>query len=369
MIIKLLLLLVSIISCHELNTNTETNSEIKEQIIQSTIDSTFLFEDKIMSIFQDSKGIYWLGSREDGLCKYDGKTYTYFTIKDGLPGNSVSNIQEDEDGNIWIDNNNVITKYDGNQFINFEKKNIPSIKSQQQSIQLSKNDLWFRTIAKVGIDERGVYRLNGNNLSFISFEDSSLNLTNEHSHFWISSISRVRSDQIWFGTLDQGVIGINDEKLEKIDDETMGYDGVNKFLHVRSILLDSKNRLWIGNNGIGVLLKQEDSIKKFSAEQGKLVPLQDFINQGRQSNGIQAVFAIEEDSDGNIWFGEATSGAWKFDGKKLTNYKGIYNSQMKEEIIWDIYNDNNGKLWFILSSGTVYTFNGKSFDKFQGFNK
>ena len=369
MIIKLILLLFSIVSGNESDRDADRKPGIEEQIIPTSVDSNFLFKDKIMSIFQDSKGIYWLGSREDGLCKYDGKSYTYFTTKDGLPGNSVSNIQEDENGNIWIDNNDVITKFDGSQFIQFDKKDIPSVKIKNESIQLSKNDLWFRSIAKVGEEERGVYRLHGNNLSFLSFENSSLNLTNEHSHFWISSISKVRNNQIWFGTLDQGVIGINNKTLEKIDDENMGYDGENKFIHVRSILLDSKNRLWIGNNGIGILLKEKDSFSNFSEKQGKLIPFQDFVNQDRKSSGLQAVFAIEEDSSGNIWFGETTSGAWKYDGKRLTNYSSIYDSQRKEEIIWDIYNDKNGKLWFILSSGTVFTFNGNSFDKFQGFNK
>ena len=36
---------------------------------------------------------------------------------------------------------------------------------------------------------------------------------------------------------------------------------------------------------------------------------------------MEHVFAIEEDLEGNIWFGDRDSGAWKYDGKTLTNYK------------------------------------------------
>jgi len=368
MTIKLLLFVgITFFSCREINKNNTQNIEAAQSSNSSTKDTTFTFQDKIFSIYQDSKGHYWIGSREDGLCKYDGENYTYYTTNDGLASNTVADIQEDAQGHIWFEGGESITKFDGRQFQVFPKKDIPTVAIGKASIQLSANNLWFKHIVKVGAGDRGVYRFDGQSLSFISFEPPALNLTNEHSHFWISSISKVQNNQVWFGTLDQGVIGFNGEKLEKIDDQTMGYDGENEFVHIRSLLLGTKNNLWIGNNGVGILLKQDNTIKNFSREQGKLMSFDNFVLQNRQSNGLQAIFAIEEDNDGNIWFGETTTGAWKYDGTTLTNYSNIYDGLTKKAIIWDIYNDKTGKLWFILSSGAVFTFNEQSFKRFEGF--
>jgi hypothetical protein len=37
-------------------------------------------------------------------------------------------------------------------------------------------------------------------------------------------------------------------------------------LHIRSVLADSKGRIWIGNNGIGVLLMKLDKTTHFQSE-------------------------------------------------------------------------------------------------------
>ena len=80
-----------------------------------------------------------------------------------------------------------------------------------------------------------------------------------------------------------------------------------------------------------------------------------------KNTGLQSVFAIIEDSQGNIWFGERDSGAWKYDGKMLTNYK--IDTKLNSQMIWCIYEDQNKNVLFGMAEGGVYIFNGKSFDK------
>ena len=107
-------------------------------------------------------------------------------------------------------------------------------------------------------------------------------------------------------------------------------------------MADSKGRIWIGNNGIGVLLFQRDSVINFSDKNG-------LIHTNSSKNGntspigtLEHVFAIEEDSEGNIWFGDRDSGAWKYDGRTLKNYS-ISDTRSKP-MIWTIYKDKNGNL-------------------------
>ncbi len=77
--------------------------------------------------------------------------------------------------------------------------------------------------------------------------------------------------------------------------------------------------------------------------------------------GLQSVFAIAEDSQGNIWFGDRDTGAWRYDGASLVNYS--IDTKLESQMIWDIYEDRNQRLLFAMASGGVYEFNGESFER------
>ena len=361
-LIYLPLILVLNISCAENKPKIEEINRPELSIMPIT--DTLKFASGIRTIYQDSKSDYWFGSHNEGISHYDGNSLEYFTVNSGLADNKIHSIQEDIDGSIWFDSENHITKFNGRVFSVFQKSKIAKTNLKEESISLSDNDLWFRYK-----NDFGVYRFDGRELSFIEMEKPIPNKINGRLGFGVTGVSKLINGKIWFGTSYAGIFGFDGKSFEKITNETLGLDIKIEFLHIRSALSDSTGNLWVGNNGIGVLLKVGDSITNFSKKQGKLLHTNELDLTVDNLKGLQAVFAIEEDENGNIWFGDRDSGAWKYDGEKLINYNSIYNPKMKGEIILDIYNDKNGKLWFILSSGTVFTFNGKSFDKFQGFNK
>ncbi|MFN5693136.1 MAG: two-component regulator propeller domain-containing protein, partial [Bacteroidota bacterium] len=56
----------------------------------------------ISSVLEDKRGNLWFGVAESGVCKYDGKSFTSYTIKEGLTSNIVKCLFEDTNGNIWI---------------------------------------------------------------------------------------------------------------------------------------------------------------------------------------------------------------------------------------------------------------------------
>lgn len=77
---------------------------------------------EVTRIVEDKKGNIWFGS-SDGLRHYDGKTFTYF--KDGLNNPWIWDILEDKTGNIWVGTReNGLYFFDGKTFINYtEYKN------------------------------------------------------------------------------------------------------------------------------------------------------------------------------------------------------------------------------------------------------
>ncbi|PZD77100.1 diguanylate cyclase [Mesonia sp. K7] len=360
-LINLILMLTLNFSCVE-NKSTEGETN-KSEIVSTSKTDTLKFTSGIRSIFQDSKGNYWFGSIKEGVAVYNGEAFSYFTTNDGLTDNQILSIQEDKERIIWFNTQQGVSSYDGAKIKNHTKTDLEKPKNifpdqgnevfQSQWMKLD-NDLWFGA----WINE-GVYRFDGQNLNYLAFPlHKVLNLYD--NLFAVTSISKGKNNMIWFGTY-AGVFGYNGNEFEIINDETLSFDRNIAPLHIRSILEDSKGRLWIGNNGIGVLLKEGDSIINFSEKKQLIHPTSGRKGDKSMPGTLEHVFTIAEDSKGNIWFGDRDAGIWKYDGAKMTNY--TKKDGLTNDNALSIFEDNNGKLWFGMADGNVYQFNGKTFEK------
>lgn len=359
--IYLIVLLSLNFSCIEKKT---TEKEIdKSDLVKTSKADTLKFTSGIRSIFQDSRGNYWFGSHREGVCRFDGKSFQYFTTNEGLTDNHVYSIQEGKNGIIWFNTQKGVSSYDGNTI----KNHIQTENKASQNAWLktgngvsqgewvkSANDLWF----SAGIKE-GVYRYDGQKINYLAFPNPIADHTN--NVYAVTGFSKGRSNMLWMCTYG-GVFGYNGKQLTVINDETLGFKKETTKLHVRSIFEDSKGRLWIGNNGIGVLLKFADSTINFSEKHNLIHPSSKRMGDKSPPNTLEHVFEIQEDSEGNIWFGDRDTGAWKFNGKKIVNY--TVDEKLNSQMIWEIYEDQNKNLLFGMAAGGVYKFNGKTFEKY-----
>ncbi len=350
-LIYLILPLTLIFACAE---KRSAEKEINQpELVATSNADTLKFSSAIRAIFQDSKGNYWFGSHNEGVSVYDGNAFTYFTTNEGLADNQVRGIQEDENGMIWFETANGVSSYDGRSI----KNHLVNRNSETEWTKTDK-DLWFNA----GTNQ-GVYRYDGQQLNYLAFPNP--RDTRTGNLYAVTGISKGKNERVWFGTY-AGVFGYDGKQFVTINDETLGLSEESEKIHVRSILEDAQGRLWIGNNGIGVILKNGDAITHFSKEKGKLIPNSEFeaniqSEQFAKNTGLQSVFAIAEDSQGNIWFGDRDSGAWRYDGETLTNYR--IDPKLNVQTAWDIYLDKNNNLLFGMAEGGVYKFNGETFDK------
>ncbi|GAA4365771.1 hypothetical protein GCM10023185_36360 [Hymenobacter saemangeumensis] len=69
---------------------------------------------------QDEAGNLWFGTTENGLYKYDGKSFRQFLVTDGLTSNNIYSILEDKEGKIWIGTHAGLCIYDGKTFTEFK---------------------------------------------------------------------------------------------------------------------------------------------------------------------------------------------------------------------------------------------------------
>lgn len=360
-LIYLILILTLNFSCAE-KKSTEKVINQPELVATSKTD-TLKFTSGIRAIFQDSKGNYWFGSLQEGVAVYNGKSFNYFTMNEGLSDNQIHSIQEDKEGVIWFDTQTGVSSYDGTRISNRTKASkensqtifpIQSNDSNTSEWMKSDNDLWFEAGNKAG-----VYRYDGQRLHYLDLPPQKV-LNYSDNLFAVTDISNGKNNMIWFGTY-AGVFGYNGSDFTIINDETLGFDRKIEPLHIRSIYEDSKGRLWLGNNGIGVLLKEGDSIINFSKKHRLIHPNSKRNGEKSPQGTLEHVFIIAEDNKGNIWFGDRDAGIWKFDGKQFENYSK--KDGLANDFVLSIYDDRNSELWFGMADGKIYKFNGKAFEK------
>lgn len=358
---KLILLLTILISLFNSCNNKGKSNYTDQNVIASTdsseisIDTTLLlkYTSGIRSILEDSKGNIWFGSHEEGVCLFDGSSFTYFTKEDGLSHNQVRTIQEDGNGIIWFECGFGISSYDGKQITTHTDKNYDSKHKWEKSV----NDLWFKGDKGHGYSElegqSGVYRNRGGEFTFLTFPVPQYK--DDQGIFSVTTGAIKGADgTIWFGTY-EAAIGFNGESFTMIGREEMGLKDDPRNIGIRALYEDSKGNLWIGSNRHGVFIYNGDKTINFTK-------LHRLDKEDTNGNSLHRIFSIAEDNAGNIWFGTSESGVWRFDGNFVTNY--TEKDGLTSNHITTIYKTKRGELWFGGKDPCgVFKFNGTSFER------
>ena len=334
-------------SCTQKKTN-RPDAAVLTEVVQPLTSDTLKFTSGIRAIFQDSKGNYWIGSHEEGLAFYNGTSFSYFTTANGLAENQIRSFQEDEEGNIWMGTADGVSKFDGTHFTNYATETgFP-----EPVAKASSKNLWFNAGNLPGVNW-----WDGQQLNYVPFpKPISEDLENSYA---ITGISKDNQGQVWFGTY-AGLFVFDGQNLlpvEKIKKALLPED----YIHIRSVFADSKGRIWVGNNGIGVVLIDGDTVINFSEENGLIHPESSRRGAHSPAGTLEHVFSIAEDAHGNIWFGDRDTGAWSYDGKSVKHHP--IGKTQDAVMVWSIYKDPTNRLLFGLYNGEVYAFNGMRFDK------
>ena len=177
----------------------------------------------VLSMIQDKKGVFWIGSNGAGVYRYDGKNFTSFLknkgklMPDSLHHNVITSIIEDDNGFIWFSSfsHGGITKYDGTTFTRYGTEHGLGDDMISTSYIDRSGSLWFGTRAG------GMSRLDGETFSSIhETEEPCQNhmaslLEDKSGKFWVASFAR--SGICWFDGESFTSTGIkNSEKLNDI---------------------------------------------------------------------------------------------------------------------------------------------------------
>ncbi|WP_242203535.1 hybrid sensor histidine kinase/response regulator transcription factor [Aestuariivivens insulae] len=350
-------------------------------------DPNSISDNHIYCLFQDSRGNIWAGTRTGGLNKYDLNTNGFEKfVHDSdnsktISDNFVTAISEAKNGSIWIGTAKGINILQADKSFNhiYHKKNSNNTLSNNFIRALVFDDignLWIATY-------QGLNYLDTSKNKFQVYKHTD-GASNSISHNSVRSLFFDQNDFLWIGTYFGGVNFVNRNSLQfsyyyhnLLDKNSLGYNIVgaiteddlgnlyvgteggglyhfNRSNHnfspiksfsgkplniytIKSLLYDSKKRLWIGTylDGLYVLDLKRGTLKSYKEE---LHP-----QEGLWDN---TVISLLEDSSGNIWIGtDGGLNQYSLETGKLIKVDLSTNLTMEEPTVKTLYADNKNTLW------------------------
>ncbi|MGC3944725.1 MAG: two-component regulator propeller domain-containing protein [Chryseolinea sp.] len=256
----------------------------------------------IYSILQISENEFWLGSQSNGLLRWNRKTniiekhYLHDPKNpNSLAGNDVRKIVKDKNDNLWVaTHDGGLSKFNvkDNQYTNYtvnSSQGLPSLPNNTIRCMISdEHDLWMAT------ENGGLSRMNMDTGVLTNFLYDKFN-PNSIINNSIWSVCKDTQGRIWVGSFAKGLC-----VLDVLEDKLPIYDQSLKDDLVNIILLDSKNRMWIGTED-GLVLKDQTGSHRFVHDAK--------IKGSISSNAVNCVF---EDKDHRIWVGVWEGGVNRF---------------------------------------------------------
>ncbi|RYD78690.1 MAG: hypothetical protein EOP53_10810 [Sphingobacteriales bacterium] len=212
----------------------------------------------VWSMMQDKTGKIWIGTFDDGIYCYDGKSFTHFLHNDNVINKSgvrlaaVNSIVEDKDGNIWF-------------------------------------ATWFEGLCRYDGKELTSFKPNG--------------------EIWYSFILKDNNEDLWIGRRTKGVMLYDGKKFTNIvQGGTLDSCGVSP------ILQDKTGKIWFGSIHSNMSLRE--TLGGLWSYDGK------FFKNYTAKDGLENnnIWSAVEDKNGNLWFGARNYDLYQFNGKTFTNF-------------------------------------------------
>lgn len=251
-------------------------------------------------------------------------------VNDGLPGNMVRIITQDEQGYMWFGTNLGLARYDGYTLKTYkdEANNPNSIGgSFIRALEVDSNNvLW----ASGGL---GLSRYNRNTDDFTVFSANKSSAGSLISNY-ITSIKKAKPGFLWVATAE----GLELFDIKRQEFEHHQYSSKNTASlpsnNVRTLMKTRNRDLWIGTT---------EGLAQYNHDTGAFKRI-------RLTNGVQPqIFSISESQSGNIWV-SSMDGLFQIDRETLAVEK-IQISDNPKWIVGTLV-DNDDSLWFsMLDSG------------------
>lgn len=320
----------------------------------------------IRCIYNDPQGIYWLGTYQGGVDKYD-RNLTLFNSKQnnaydpaGLSAPFVSSFAENKDGDLFVGT-------DGGGLNLFHIRSglfsHIAIKSKTRSnsaglpilsMMLDRNQqLWIGTFQ----DGLFIYNTKTGRYQQLNAGKDDTHINNNE----IFCLKESSKGKIWIGTNGGGVNVFDPDKktfFKYVSTPSSAGERqlpVNGF--IRAIEEDDEGNIWIGTYGSGIAVLNPTT-QKFRVYNNK--------NTGM---AIDRTFSLLQDHNGNMWIGTAGDGLYCFNlnQKKLVNYSAP--DELPDGVVHKLLEDYSGNIWLSTDKGIcMLNAASKKFTHYSAYN-
>ena len=364
-------------------------SEVPEQINFSYISiNEGLSQSTVFSIDQDQRGNMWFATY-DGVNKYDGYSFTVYQHNEEDP-NSIANdisriVKTDSQGRVWIGTRDGLSYYDEekDKFRNFfyEKKGkrqqingIAEISPEQLLISTQEGLTMFDIKESRFVDDSfstamhkivasALYRQGDiiyigtpvDGLYSYSIPQKKLEkITPITETKQIQAILQQSPTRIWVATEGAGLLLLNPKTKEvKAYHHSSSNPKSISSNYIRSLALDSQNRLWIGTfNDLNIYHEGSDSFVSYSSS-----PVE---NGSLSQRSVRSIFM---DSQGGMWLGTYFGGLNYYHPirNRFKNIQRIpYKNSLSDNVVSCITEDKDKNLWIGTNDGGLNLYNTKT---------
>ncbi len=300
---------------------TKGFDDLYERIFRAKADTVCQIDDPVRYLFEDRKGLLWIGTGSRGLVRFDGKNFRYFTQQDGLPGMMVNSITEDYSGNLWLATDKGICRFDGRQFTVMKKKTdaffVTSVFRDREGV------IWAGSF-------EGLYRFDGKDFKAVALPG--------YPRLSIRCITGDSKGRMWLGTDQAGAFRMENNRFVRLSKE----DGLCSN-QVTGITEDAEGRLWFSSVFCGISRYDGRKLERMS---------------GPNLMGGADSWTTVSDRSGNLWLGSDRTGLYRFDGKSYIRFGP--KQGLAVFAVQTILEDRQGRIWAGGGNG-LYRYNGQAF--------
>jgi ligand-binding sensor domain-containing protein/signal transduction histidine kinase len=341
-------------------------------VIQKKVDGTFFHYRKgngpsgiITALLQDQSGNFWVGT-QGGLSRFANGIFS----DDQEPGGAsyaIYAIFEDRDENIWVGSEEGLTRLTLKPFINYTRQTGLTQNATTSVCAGRDGSVW------VGTWGGGLDCLKNGTISVYS-------KTNGLSSDFVVATHEIADGSLWVGTayapgfnqIRNGAVIKDSQLTEQIGSvatvivETDPGDiwigsHAGLFQFFNNQLLTNSDLNSLSNHIINALCKSRDGSLWIGTDAG----LRRWRNGHLETPALEgldpknSVIALYEDAQGTLWLGFLGSGLGRVGGGRFTNYST--RQGLAGDSIYAIIEDSRGNLWFSSSKG-IFRAERKQFD-------
>lgn len=362
-----------------------------------------LVQNQVITMFQDSKGYLWLGTK-GGVSRFDGLNFQNYTVNDGLLSNYTIRMFEDNKGRIYfcsiigvsrlehgeistvllndtLQSNNtmlIIPEFTESEFCALNYNNIPFFIDQFDSslINSLSNLAKFKISHMIKEDKYNKYwtRSTEDNI-YCTTNDSIIQFSDKFSgSFFKDKSGRIygfdrksiyRPDTVNnrlnlvcklnineaailydFDYNGNAIFGLGQKKILMFDGSET-FELRKKFNYINKLLVDKDNTLWIATE-TGFYRKITQAFENFTTQTG----------------ANEYIWSIVEDQQKNIWFASYGDGLCKWNGKniiRISDYKNNYNTLQGNYFYTGAILASNQNIYFPVRNDGILRYDGSKF--------